>query len=313
MGPHSLRRPALVSFRVKCLVLIGTCACARASAQNGPVAVVDPSGLVKSVPSLVSECVRVDAPSSCPCGIVFVDGERPSGPINGSNNVFTLSAAPLPPSSLQLYRNGLLQRQPDDYSVALQTITFVAASVPQPGDIIQAFYRIATSGSSTPSPNASLQATVLKTVPRGMTTDYETFDRQLQVVAQQARLLASAPPSADSHQKTSRDDLPSEKLLQKYIPSALDRSLIIDTDTLGGRNPAAATNRARSQGVTLLFQRLNSATEPDHSLDKLRSAHDVPHNQRVWLRRRTPGQSSDLSVEPSLPPSSDESHFSQSR
>jgi hypothetical protein len=112
---------------------------------------------------------------------VFVDGDLPSGSINGFNTVFTLSQTPSPSTSLSLYRNGMMQRQGVDYSVAANTVTFVPGATPQTGDILTAFYRAPGSGSvaqfadaetplgtidgintifsltSTPNPAASLQ------------------------------------------------------------------------------------------------------------------------------------------------------------
>jgi hypothetical protein len=38
----------------------------------------------------------------------FQDQDLPAGIVDGSNNSFTLSAAPHPASSLDVYRNGLL-------------------------------------------------------------------------------------------------------------------------------------------------------------------------------------------------------------
>jgi hypothetical protein len=52
--------------------------------------------------------------------------EIPTGSINGSNTTFTLSFDPTPPTSLMLYRNGLLLRQDPscDYTLSGSTITF---------------------------------------------------------------------------------------------------------------------------------------------------------------------------------------------
>ena len=40
----------------------------------------------------------------------FTDAEMPAGALNGSNASFTLSAVPMPASSVALYRNGVLQK-----------------------------------------------------------------------------------------------------------------------------------------------------------------------------------------------------------
>jgi hypothetical protein len=57
--------------------------------------------------------------------------------------VFTLASSPSPAGSLELYRNGLLQRQGSDYQVSGNAITFFLASVPQAGDLLVASYRFA--------------------------------------------------------------------------------------------------------------------------------------------------------------------------
>ena len=65
------------------------------------------------------------------------------GTVNGSNAVFMLVSTPSPAGSLELFRNGLLQRQGADYQVSGNTITFFLASVPQSGDLLVASYRFA--------------------------------------------------------------------------------------------------------------------------------------------------------------------------
>lgn len=72
----------------------------------------------------------------------FVDGQTPTGTINGTNLVFTLAAAPNPSTSLKLYKNGLLLSQSVDYTVSGATITFSGmATTPQSGDSLVASYR----------------------------------------------------------------------------------------------------------------------------------------------------------------------------
>jgi hypothetical protein len=72
---------------------------------------------------------------------VFADPETPAGAVNGTNANFTLSGAPLPASSLMLYRNGLLQKAGVDYTLSQAQITFLAGAIPQSGDLLQATYR----------------------------------------------------------------------------------------------------------------------------------------------------------------------------
>lgn len=73
--------------------------------------------------------------------IEFTDGEIPAGVINGTNSTFTIAGTPMPASSLRVFRNGLLQASGVDYVVSVNVITFLPASVPGPGDILQVSYR----------------------------------------------------------------------------------------------------------------------------------------------------------------------------
>jgi hypothetical protein len=110
----------------------------------GRVAVVDSAGMLESASGSPTDCVRVDG-SSGPCGDQgpsFVDGDTPSGIVDGSNASFTLSATPNPVASLAVYRNGLLQKTGFDYTLAGQAIQFAAGAEPQPGDTLLASYRL---------------------------------------------------------------------------------------------------------------------------------------------------------------------------
>jgi hypothetical protein len=114
----------------------------------GRAAFINAAGALESVAGTLSDCVRVDG-SAGPCGAgggaaaSFVDGEPPGGLVDGANAVFTLAAAPDPPGSLTLYRNGLLQKPGEDYTAAGSSLQFAAAAVPQAGDTLLAFYRVA--------------------------------------------------------------------------------------------------------------------------------------------------------------------------
>ncbi len=98
----------------------------------------------------------VSAPNitSSPGGVIvgedtsgtFVDLETPAGLLNGSNLVFTLSAAPSPTNSLSLFRNGLRMSPTVDYTVSGNTITFISGAQPQPGDILRASFRTGAIG-----------------------------------------------------------------------------------------------------------------------------------------------------------------------
>lgn len=73
--------------------------------------------------------------------LAISDPETPQGAVDGVNRDFVLSGIPMPASSLQLYRNGLLQKAGVDYTLAVNVVTFLPASTPQTGDILQATYR----------------------------------------------------------------------------------------------------------------------------------------------------------------------------
>jgi len=106
---------------------------------------IDSAGLLEAVPGNLTDCVRVNGTSG-PCGSStgpgFADGETPAGLLNGTNAVFTLANPPSPAASLTLYRNGLVQQQNVDYSVAGNVITFAPGSLPGAGDSLMASYRL---------------------------------------------------------------------------------------------------------------------------------------------------------------------------
>ena len=116
-------------------------------------AVINSIGGVDGAVGSLSDCVHVDGTSG-PCGsgggtttsnAAFVDSEVPGGALNGSNSVFTLANTPNPPSSVALYRNGLLLKQNLDYTIAANSVTFLAGATPQTGDMLLASYRVAVS------------------------------------------------------------------------------------------------------------------------------------------------------------------------
>ena len=109
----------------------------------GRVLVPDTNGDLSGLSGSPDQCVRGDG-SLGPCGSnpVFVDLETPSGTMNGSNAAFTLSMAPAPAASLLLFRNGVLQRSGVDFTLAGSSISFQPGSVPQPGDLLQASFRV---------------------------------------------------------------------------------------------------------------------------------------------------------------------------
>jgi hypothetical protein len=111
---------------------------------GGRVAWVNPTGALETVTGSPADCIRVDG-SSGPCGATqpsFADEETPSGVVDGSNATFVLAAVPNPAASLVVHRNGIRQKAGLDYTLTANTIEFVPAAVPQPGDTLLAGYRL---------------------------------------------------------------------------------------------------------------------------------------------------------------------------
>jgi len=90
---------------------------------------------------LVGDTILTSYRTAGLAGVTFVDAETPGGTANGSNTTFTLANVPNPPTSVALYRNGVLMASGVDYALNGQTITFVAASAPQTGDTLVCSYR----------------------------------------------------------------------------------------------------------------------------------------------------------------------------
>lgn len=67
------------------------------------------------------------------------NNETPAGTIDGNNVTFTLAHTPIN-SSLMLYINGQLQTNPENYTLAGDTITFVNDSQPRTTQTLKAFY-----------------------------------------------------------------------------------------------------------------------------------------------------------------------------
>jgi uncharacterized protein YoxC len=91
--------------------------------------------------SLTSLTATVNTLSAGGSSAIFVDAEVPSGTMNGINTTFTLANPPAPTTSLNLFRNGLLQRVGIDFTLSGASIAFAGGSVPQPSDSVRAYYR----------------------------------------------------------------------------------------------------------------------------------------------------------------------------
>lgn len=147
---------------------------------NSRTAIINSDGSLESALGTLSDCVHVDGTAGA-CGasgtasnITYVDAENPSGAVDGANSTFTLSASPTPSISLQMYRNGILQKQGPDYSVSGNVISVAGPSIPGAGDVLQTWYRVTVasgsisfSDSETPSGavNGSNAAFVLVGIP----------------------------------------------------------------------------------------------------------------------------------------------------
>lgn len=117
----------------------------------GHVVFVNSQSQLDSVTGAASDCVRVDG-SSGPCGSSpsYIDGDAPSGIVDGSNTVFTLTGTPNPAGSVAVYRNGLLQSPGVDYNLNGRNVQFIGDAAPQPGDTLLASYRLGAAASGTP-------------------------------------------------------------------------------------------------------------------------------------------------------------------
>jgi hypothetical protein len=157
-------------------------------------AVIGPTGLLESAAGEPTDCVRVDGTSG-PCSSNtstsgFIDNEVPGGAVDGSNGIFTLTAAPVPESGLMVYRNGLLQRSGVDYTLAGVTITFVTAATPQSGDILLAFYRLASADPGVvPAPAPAAPTVQVLCIGNGAATSLTTATSLAQCVIPAGTLL----------------------------------------------------------------------------------------------------------------------------
>jgi hypothetical protein len=144
---------------------------------TGRAAVINTLGSIDAASGNPADCLHVDG-SSGACGssggatASFVDGASPAGIVDGSNTTFTLSQTPSPAASLSLYRNGILQKVSQDYTLSGSTLIFVTAGTPQPGDTLLASYRLAATGGtgqSNPAPQVLCSGTGASTAGVSMT------------------------------------------------------------------------------------------------------------------------------------------------
>lgn len=81
----------------------------------------------------------VAQPQDAFAGLNFSDGEVPAGTVNGQNTLFTLAFTPM--ADPVLTNNGVVVKQGADYTLNGTVITFSPSATPQPGDLLQAWYR----------------------------------------------------------------------------------------------------------------------------------------------------------------------------
>jgi len=162
-------------------------------------AVVNSLGQIDGAVGSYEDCVHVDGTSG-PCSsnsVLFIDAEVPSGQINGQNTTFSLMQSPSPPSSLNLFRDGVHMEISTDYTVAGNTITFLPASVPQPGDQLVVYYRSGTingasSGTSKTAPTSN--SIMLKLLQEQANVDVsEAEDHVITPQGSDHHVLGSAP------------------------------------------------------------------------------------------------------------------------
>lgn len=117
---------------------------------SGRTAFIDSSGNLNTISGNASDCVHVDG-STGSCGggsggssvsVSFIDSETPAGTVNGANATFTLAQTPSPATSLEVFRNGILQQVGSDFSLGGNTVTFLTGAVPQTSDTLLAYYRV---------------------------------------------------------------------------------------------------------------------------------------------------------------------------
>jgi hypothetical protein len=102
--------------------------------------------------SITSLTAQVNNLAATPSNVRFQDAEVPGGTVNGTNANFTLQFTPSTPASVLLFKNGVMQTNGQDYTLAGTTITFTSKAVPQAGDTLSAYYRVSTAAAS---PNIS--------------------------------------------------------------------------------------------------------------------------------------------------------------
>ena len=112
-----------------------------------PIPISDVTGLSSTISTINTTVANLSSMvGNLVASPLFVDGETPSGLVNGTNTTFALAGSPSPVTSLEVYRNGLVQTIGVDYTISGNVVSFLSVATPQTGDILQAYYRTAGSG-----------------------------------------------------------------------------------------------------------------------------------------------------------------------
>jgi hypothetical protein len=116
----------------------------------GQQGIAGPQGIAgtQGMPGLAGPAGPQGTPGTGSAAINFIYSETPAGTLDGVNVTFTLSTAPAPAASLQLFRNGLRMKPGFDFTLSGNVITFAQDLVfpqkdatPQIGDTLLADYR----------------------------------------------------------------------------------------------------------------------------------------------------------------------------
>ena len=91
--------------------------------------------------TVTSVTAQVNSLAANPNNVSFQDAETPGGTINGTNANFTLQFTPITLGSLMLFKNGVMLRNGQDYTLTGTNITFTSNAIPQTADTLSAYYR----------------------------------------------------------------------------------------------------------------------------------------------------------------------------
>ncbi len=141
------------SFLLSALLLAAAIV-GRGQQTPASISISSVSGLTATITQINSSILDLQAAVNMLNANTKVSAEIPAGAANGVNGTFTLKYAPSPLTSVFVYRNGLRQREGEDYRLTGKTLTFIATSVPQSGDTLAVDYMTAPQA----IPSASLLA-----------------------------------------------------------------------------------------------------------------------------------------------------------